>query len=211
MTARSVAQHRRSRPAASPEGNEHLTAMTGAVLLVGFAIEGLTILQLHRLLWLHFVVGFLLLGPVTLKICSTLYRFARYYTRSQPYVRRGAPAPLLRVLGPLVVLTSLAVLGTGVILAYVGPGPGNWLFLHKVSFVLWFGVMTIHVCAYAPRLPPQRRPGCGSRRRRPLPRARGCARGRRPRRGRHHAPVRPVGRLTERGAAGPVHAGTLGL
>jgi hypothetical protein len=159
MTARSVAQHRRSRPAASPEGNEHLTAMTGAVLLVGFAIEGLTILQLHRLLWLHFVVGFLLLGPVTLKICSTLYRFARYYTRSQPYVRRGAPAPLLRVLGPLVVLTSLAVLGTGVILAYVGPGPGNWLFLHKVSFVLWFGVMTIHVCAYAPRLPRLLRPG----------------------------------------------------
>jgi hypothetical protein len=153
MTARTVAQHRRPRPVASPEGNEHLTAMTGAVLLVGFAIEGLTILQLHRLLWLHFVVGFLLLGPVTLKICSTLYRFARYYTRSQPYVRRGPPAPLLRILGPLVVLTSLAVLGTGVILAYVGPGPGNWLFLHKVSFVLWFGVMTIHVCAYAPRLP----------------------------------------------------------
>jgi hypothetical protein len=159
VAARTVAQHRRQGPAASPEGNEHLTAMTGAVLLVGFAIEGLTILQLHRLLWLHFVVGFLLLGPVTLKICSTLYRFARYYTSSQPYVRRGPPAPLLRILGPLVVLTSLAVLGTGVILAYVGPGPGNWLFLHKVSFVLWFGVMTIHVCAYAPRLPRLLRPG----------------------------------------------------
>jgi hypothetical protein len=45
------------------------------------------------------------------------------------------------------------VIGTGVILAVVGPGNGPWLFLHKASFILWFGVMTIHVLNYAPRLP----------------------------------------------------------
>jgi hypothetical protein len=145
--------HRRCVPAAGPEGNEHLTAMTGAVLLIGFAVEGATILELHRLLWLHFAVGFLLIGPVLLKIGSTMYRFIRYYARSQPYLRKGPPAPLLRLLGPLVVLTSLAVLATGVVLAVVGPGSGSWLFLHKASFVLWFGVMTVHVVAYAPRLP----------------------------------------------------------
>lgn len=127
--------------------------MAGAVLLAGFAIEGLTILEMHRLLWLHFAVGFLLCGPVLLKIGSTLYRFVMYYTGSAPYVRRGPPMPALRVLGPLVVGTSVAVLGTGVILAVAGPGNGPWLFLHKVSFILWFGVMTIHVLAYAPRLP----------------------------------------------------------
>jgi hypothetical protein len=27
------------------------------------------------------------------------------------------------------------------------------VFLHKASFILWFGAMTIHVLAYAPRLP----------------------------------------------------------
>jgi len=128
--------------------------MTGAVLLVGFAVEGLTILEIHRFIWLHFVIGFALIGPVLLKVGSTMYRFMRYYTRSEPYVRRGPPAPLLRILGPLVVLTSVAVIGTGVMLAVVGPGrQGNWMFLHKASFVLWFGVMTIHVVAYAPRLP----------------------------------------------------------
>ncbi len=155
MATRAVAQHRRQPSAGSgPEGNEHLTAMTGAVLLLGFAVEGATILELHRLLWLHFALGFLLCGPVLLKIGSTLYRFARYYTGSLPYLRKGPPAPLLRVLGPLVILTSVAVLGTGVILAIVGPGSdGNWLFLHKAAFVLWFGVMTVHVVAYAPRLP----------------------------------------------------------
>jgi hypothetical protein len=136
-----------------PDGNEHLTALTGASLLVGFVIEGGTILALHELMWLHFAVGFLLCGPVALKIGSTVYRFARYYTGAAPYVRKGPPAPIPRLLGPLVVATSVAVLGTGVILALAGPGNGLWLALHKVTFVLWFGVMTIHVLAYAPRLP----------------------------------------------------------
>jgi hypothetical protein len=153
MTSRTGPQHRHRAPASGQQGNEHLTAMTGAVLLAGFAVEAVTILELHRFMWLHFVVGFLLIGPVALKIGSTLYRFARYYARSAPYVRKGPPAPLSRVLGPLVICTSVAVLGTGVALAFAGPGPGNWLFLHKASFVVWFGVMTVHVLTYAPRLP----------------------------------------------------------
>jgi hypothetical protein len=151
-TARIAPQHRRAAPAAGVEGNEKLTAMTGAILLAGFAVEGLTILEIHRLLYWHFLLGLVLIGPVLLKIASTLYRFVRYYAGSAPYVRKGPPGPVLRVLGPLVVLTSVAVLGTGVILAVAGRG-GPWLFLHKASFVLWFGVMTIHVLNYAPRLP----------------------------------------------------------
>jgi hypothetical protein len=136
-----------------PEGNERLTAMTGALLLALFAAEGLTILSIRQLLTLHFFLGMLLIGPVALKIGSTCYRFARYYTGAAPYVRRGPPAPLLRLLGPLVIITSTAVIGTGVALAVTGPQRSPWLLAHKASFVLWFGVMTIHVVAYAPRLP----------------------------------------------------------
>jgi hypothetical protein len=136
-----------------PEGNERLTAMTGALLLALFAAEGLTILSIRQLLTVHFFLGMLLIGPVALKIGSTCYRFARYYTGAAPYVRRGPPAPLLRLLGPLVIITSTAVIGTGVALAVTGPQRGLWLLAHKASFVLWFGVMTIHVVAYAPRLP----------------------------------------------------------
>lgn len=146
------ARHR-SPKRADPEGNERLTALTGAVLLLLFAAEGVTILRVHALLTLHFFLGMLLIGPVTLKIGSTLFRFMRYYTGSAPYVRKGPPGPLLRFLGPLVVLTSLGVLGTGVALAIVGPGDSRWLFLHKATFILWFGCMTMHVLAYAPRLP----------------------------------------------------------
>jgi hypothetical protein len=127
--------------------------VTGAVLLVLLAVEGLTILRLGRLLTLHFFLGMLLLGPVALKGGSVIYRFARYYAGSASYRRKGPPAPLLRVLGPVVILLTACVFGSGVMLAVAGPGQGRWLFLHKASFILWFGAMTIHVLAYVPRLP----------------------------------------------------------
>ena len=46
---------------------------------------------------LHFFLGMLLIGPVCLKIGSTVWRFARYYTGSAPYVGRGPPPTLQRV------------------------------------------------------------------------------------------------------------------
>jgi hypothetical protein len=153
LTAAPARHRRRADTSGGVAGNERLTAMTGTVLLILFAAEGVTILRVHRLLTLHFFLGMLLLGPVTLKVCSTVYRFARYYTGAAPYRRKGPPAPLLRLLGPLVMATSLAVLGTGVALAVVGPGNYQWLALHKLSFLAWFGVMAIHVLVYAPRLP----------------------------------------------------------
>jgi hypothetical protein len=134
-------------------GNERLTAATGAVLLVLFAAEGFTILSIHQLITVHFFLGMLLIGPVLLKAASVCYRFARYYTGAIEYRRKGPPAPLLRVLGPVVLGTSFGVLGTGVMLAVTGPAAGPWLFLHKACFVLWFCAMTIHVLAYVWRLP----------------------------------------------------------
>lgn len=135
------------------DGNERLTAMTGAVLLVLLAVEGFTILRVGRLLTLHFFLGMLLLGPVALKAGSVIYRFARYYSGSAPYRRKGPPALLLRLLGPVIMLLTAGVFGSGVMLAFAGPRPGPWLLLHKASFILWFCAMAIHVLAYVPRLP----------------------------------------------------------
>jgi hypothetical protein len=145
-------RHRRDTTGGA-EGNERLTALTGIVLLALFAAEGVTILSVRRLLTLHFFLGMLLTGPVVLKACSTIYRFLRYYTGATEYRRKGPPAPLLRLLGPVVLLTSVSVIGTGVMLGLTGPGSRTWLFLHKASFVLWFGAMTVHVLAYLWRLP----------------------------------------------------------
>lgn len=141
------------RSAADPRGNERLTAMTGAVLLVLFTAECLTLLNLGSLLTLHVFLGMLIIGPVILKIGSTLWRFTRYYTGSEPYVRKGPPAPLQRMLGPLVILTSSSVLGTGIALAIAGPGQGSWDHLHREAFLLWLVVIIVHLASYLPKLP----------------------------------------------------------
>ena len=77
-------RHRRELdPTGGAEGNERLTAMTGALLLVLLAAEGITIVSVRQLLSWHFFLGMLLVGPVLLKLGSTSYRFVRYYTRSE--------------------------------------------------------------------------------------------------------------------------------
>jgi hypothetical protein len=121
------------------DGNEQLTAATGAVLLALFAAEGVTVLAVRQLLTLHFFLGMMLIGPVLLKAGSTIYRFARYYAGAPDYRRKGPPVLVLRLLGPFVVVTTFAVIGTGVVLGYVPSNAGLWLFAHKAAFVLWFG------------------------------------------------------------------------
>jgi hypothetical protein len=154
---RGAGSHRSSDPrSGGAEGNERLTALTGAVLIALLAVEGYTILRIGRLLTLHFFVGMLLLGPVAVKAGTVIYRFARYYAGSGPYRRKGPPRLLLRVLGPVIVLLTACVFGTGIMLAVTGPGyagPNQWLQLHKLSFIAWACAMTIHVLAYLPRLP----------------------------------------------------------
>ena len=142
-------------PAAPPqesgvEGNSRLTSVTGVVLLVLLAVEGLTVAAIGPLISVHIYLGVLLVGPVLLKAASTTYRFARFYLGAEPYVRKGPPHPVLRVLGPLLIASTLAVLGTGIGLIFTGPGHREPLLsLHKASFILWFAVMTIHVLGHA--------------------------------------------------------------
>jgi hypothetical protein len=155
MKATAEPRHRRAAPdkTGGAAGNEKLTAMTGSLLLLLLAVEGLTILRIHELLTVHFFVGMLLVGPVLLKMCSTGYRFVRYYAGSAPYVKKGPPAIVLRLLGPVLMATSVGVIGTGVVLAFTGPGYSLWLLAHKAFFIIWFGAMTIHVLWYAPQVP----------------------------------------------------------
>ena len=131
------------------ESNARLTAMTAAVIFVLLAVEGLTIVRIRSLLGLHVLVGMVLIPPVALKIGSTGYRFARYYLGSPAYRRKGPPPPLLRLLGPVLIVTMVALLASGIALLFVGPAlRGEMLLLHQASFVLWFGAMTVHVLAH---------------------------------------------------------------
>jgi accessory gene regulator protein AgrB len=141
--------------------NERLTATTATVLLVLLAVEGFTILSVRQLLSVHIVVGLLLIPPVALKLLSTGYRFLRYYAGDDAFVAKGPPHIVMRLLAPLLVVSTLAVLGTGVALLALGPENHRNLVLglHKASFVVWFFVTSLHVLVYAPRLPRALRAG----------------------------------------------------
>ena len=130
-------------------GNELLTSMTGALLIVLLAVLGITILRIHQLIWLHLFLGLVLLGPITVKMGSTGYRFLRYYTQTPAYRSKGPPEPLMRLTAPIVVASTLVVFATGIILLIAGPsGRGQYLFLHKASFVIWLAVTAVHVLGH---------------------------------------------------------------
>lgn len=136
------------------EGNRHLTVTAGILLMVLFAALGVTILRIRALTSLHMFIGFLLIPPVALKMASTGYRFARYYTNNAAYRERGTPPALLRLIAPLVVLSTIAVFATGVGLLVAGPNAAGFLRpLHKASFVAWLGLMAIHVYEHLSELP----------------------------------------------------------
>lgn len=130
------------------EANARWTAATAVVLVVLLFVEGLTLLSLHALLKPHVLIGVMLIPPALLKIATTGYRFARYYAGAPAYRRKGPPAPLLRLFGPFIVVLTLAVLGSGVALLFVPSERSNLVLIHKASFVLWFGVTTIHVLGH---------------------------------------------------------------
>jgi hypothetical protein len=130
-------------------GNTRLTSATGLVLVALLAIEGVTILSVRQMITLHIFVGVMLLGPVLLKSGSTFYRFARYYTGSPEYRRKGPPSPLHRILGPVVIGSSLSLLGTGVALIFAGDQGSGWLLVaHQTCFWVWVVVIAVHVVGH---------------------------------------------------------------
>jgi hypothetical protein len=136
-----------------PEGNERLTAASGAVLFLMLAALGVTILSINQLLPEHFFIGMLLIPPVLLKLGSTGWRFARYYRGAPEYAVKGPPLLPLRLLAPVVVLSTIAVFATGVALMFQGPQRGFVVGLHKASFIVWLAATGIHVLAYLWRVP----------------------------------------------------------
>jgi hypothetical protein len=134
---------------AGVEANARLTSSVAVVLLLLLAAEGATLLRVRALITPHVFIGMLIVPPVLLKIGSVSYRFVKYYAGAPAYRRKGPPPLALRLLGPFVVVVTLVVLGTGIALLFVGVNlRSNLLLLHKVSFVLWFGAMTIHVLGH---------------------------------------------------------------
>jgi hypothetical protein len=129
------------------------------LLLALAVVELVTLSDVRGLLSWHVVVGVLLVAVAALKIASAGWRFLRYYGRNRAYRLAGPPPLLLRILGPLVVLGTVAVLGTGLWLIAVGPESGHstlvtvlgqridLLSLHQASFIVFGVAAGLHLLA----------------------------------------------------------------
>ena len=136
-----------------PVGNERLTGVVGVVLFVLTVVELATIvLGVHRFMSLHVFVGFVLIPPIVLKLASTGWRFARYYTGTSAYVVHGPPLLPMRLLAPFLVAATIVLFASGVAMGLLH---GNALAvarqLHGPSSVVWLALVGVHALVYLQR------------------------------------------------------------
>lgn len=138
----------------NPDGNERLTASVGLMLIVlGLAEIATLLIGLQATLSWHVAIGLLLLPPVALKLASTGWRFARYYTRNPAYRTKGPPQILMRlVLAPLLVACTIVLFGSGVAMGFLH---GEALHLarrvHGPASVGWMVLVGAHILVYLRR------------------------------------------------------------
>jgi len=129
--------------------NRRLSALTGGVLYVLLLALGVTVLFVQDLLPLHFIVGFVLVPPLAVKLASAGYRFVRYYTGNPAYRLAGPPPPLLRLTAPVLVVSTVLAFGTGFELWLYGLGLGDtWVSAHNLSSVVMLASGSVHVAGH---------------------------------------------------------------
>jgi hypothetical protein len=151
------------------DGNEILTS-AAAVVLVGLLVaEGITIVHMRGLLSAHMFIGLVLIPPVALKLGSTGYRMVSYYAGSRAYRAKGPPLLPLRLMAPVLVASTVAVLASGVVLLAAAHKSNVVLTIHKLSFIVFGVVLAVHFVAYVPRVLRSLRADWGAARRHAVP------------------------------------------
>jgi hypothetical protein len=161
LIAEATGRERRDDPVlprtGGPAGNAILTAWTGLVLLVLSVAELLTLFDVRGLLSWHVAIGALLIPPALMKTATTAWRMAGYYLGAASYRTAGPPPMALRLLGPLVVLSTSGLLGSGVLLVLLGNDTGqrsllsiagfevSWVTLHQGFFAVWVAATGLHL------------------------------------------------------------------
>jgi hypothetical protein len=158
----------------NPGGNERLTAAVGLLVLVPIPVEVATVLLgVHTFMSWHAFVGLALIPAVVLKLASTGWRFARYYTPSHAYVALGPPQLAMRLLAPPFVAATVVLFGSGIAMGLLhGHDLQIARNLHGPAAVIWLILLGLHVLVYLGRalnhtvddaLPGKRRPLSGAR------------------------------------------------
>lgn len=134
----------------NPAGNERLTAAVGLLVIVPVLVEIATILLgVHTFMSVHVFVGIALIPAVTLKLASTGWRFARYYTHNRAYFDQGPPQIAMRLLAPLFVAATVVLFGSGVAMGFLhGQALQDARRLHGPASVVWLVLLGVHVLVY---------------------------------------------------------------
>ena len=73
-----------------------------------------------------------------------------YYRGTPPYRRKGAPHPILRITAPLLVLSTISLLGAGIVALAVGPRHSDtWITIHQGSAIAWATFVAVHLIGHA--------------------------------------------------------------
>lgn len=150
-----------ARQAAGVVGNTRLTSLLGVTLLALLVLQVASALFFALLVYnvafftgpaydivrpVHFFVGFALLPLVGLKLASTGWRFSRYYLRSDAYHRAGPPSWTARLIAPLLIVSGISVLASGVEMwSFQNQLGWPWTAIHNVAAFTFVTVLVIHV------------------------------------------------------------------
>lgn len=145
-------------------GNTRLTSLTGVVLLALLTLQVLSALWFALLTYnvevplgplydvvrpVHFLVGFMLMPLIAIKLASTGYRFGRYYTRGRAYRSAGPPRPLLRLIAPLLISSAVILVVSGVEMwSYRNQLGLPWTAIHNTAAFTFVTVLVIHIALH---------------------------------------------------------------
>ncbi|SHE60277.1 hypothetical protein SAMN02745225_01095 [Ferrithrix thermotolerans DSM 19514] len=127
------------------------SALFGMALLVVFVAEILTIPFIAGAVGIHIVIGLIAVPLVLAKIAVAAYRFTKFYAGDTEFVAAGPPWLPLRILAPLLVATTVLVIGSGIEMVVAGPTSFSDTFLaaaHTLLSLIWFFLLGLHALAY---------------------------------------------------------------
>ncbi len=127
------------------------SALFGVTLLVIFVFELLTVPFIAGAVGIHIIIGLVAVPLVLVKLATAAYRFTRFYAGDTEFVSAGPPWLPLRILAPLLVASTVLVIGSGIELVVAGPLSFSDTFLgaaHTLVSLIWFFLLALHALAY---------------------------------------------------------------
>lgn len=146
-----LASGARGGPHAATAANAALTSWAGLVLIPLLALVALTGVVFGHFWRAHLIIGLALIPILGLKLLTTTYRAARYYTGSRKYREAGPPDWPARILAPLLIAATVVAMVSGIVMWAANNQDRPWSTIHTDSVVVMGVLVGLHVLVYLPR------------------------------------------------------------